>query len=503
MASGGFAMFKLFLSLIFAFPTAVFACSQPMPTEASSLKVDDIELGSCWLKETLQSSNKKEVTDKEVDLFERLLSELANYIPSKEQADDLATLLASQRKLPNILRSSVLTGLAQLHVLNLRVRSFVLRAMEDPDEDVRGSAIWTAGRMNPSDPSMQKYVLKSLRQETGTTNRSFAIDGIYIRSEEAVTALNKIANDKSDESLQGQAAAKLKQWHDHPLPEASLSKGMAILGDSISVGFFADTSLLDAPKYKVAPNDLNVAWMLGQSKHDEQIKRVWAGGDKINSHFLRIKAELKAAGKTDDVELHNFARAGATTPNLLGQIAALNSALLLEPNQQLIYVTLFMGSNDVCAGRSAMDIGNHLTRALDRLNRLPSKSKIVVLLSSLPAIHQLGSPLIANYPGLAGLTCEAVQRDHIKFCNAFTAPATPADYEKNQNQLMETNQKIAEVASASQSLKNLQVVLGASPSRADVKPELLAFDCFHPNEQGQQTLADALWNDLLQAGVKW
>jgi lysophospholipase L1-like esterase len=501
----------VFRTIIFAIisilPISGFACPQPMPTTTAAIEVEDFDLGSCWLRETLQNLNKKgkKITEDDGDLLSGLLAELVDYIPSEEQAKNITTQLMTQitRTSPNLLRSTSLTALGQFHVLTPAIQAYVLAAIQDKDDDVRASALEAAAQINPKDPAMQKVLLRSLLNDSASPNRSAALDGIYLRSPEAIAAITTVAKDKRDKFLQGQAQSKLEDWTAHPLPDQPSSKSMAILGDSISVGFFADTSLLEAAKYKVEPKDLNVLWFVGQSKHDEQMSRVWAGGDKITSHFGRIKSELKSAGIKDDVELMNFARAGATTPHLLGQIAVLHSKMLLEPEQQLIYVTLFMGSNDVCNGTTPDVIAKNLTRALARLNRLPHKTKLVVLLSSVPPIHQLGSPLVANFPAVGGLTCQAVQRDHLKFCNAFSAPASPADYDHNQKQVEETNQKIAAVAYANQQLSNLQIVFSASLGQSDIKPELLAFDCFHPNEQGQQAISDALWNDLKQAAVSW
>lgn len=470
-----------------------------------TIEVDNFELGLCWLNESLQASTKPghKISDAELRQIQKLSTELVDFIPSREQR--LQTVGALMKfvgvKSSKPLRLVVLSSLGELHALTPEARSMISVSLKDKDADVRGAAIVAAAHVDPTDSFFQKALVFAALHDRETMNRSAALDGLYLRSKEAMAAISTMAKTDPDEYLRGEAEVKLKDWQDHPSTEAYSSQAMAILGDSISVGFVADTTILEAQKYQVKPDQLNVLWLLSQGSRSEQLRRVWAGGDKFSSHYVKLKERLAELKKPSDVELYNVARAGAKTPELKTQITALAAQMLLKPKQKLIYVTLFMGSNDVCDGKSSDEINKNLSRALSRLNRLQD-SRIVVLLVNLLPIYQLSDPKIANYPALAGLTCQAEQVEHFKFCNSFIKPATQEEAEGNRKLIESANVGISDLA-GSQDFKNLRIINGKSLSQADLLPEMLAIDCFHPNQDGQQAISEALWEDVENAKIEW
>ena len=478
------------------------ACPVEMPTDSNKIAVDDFSLGRCWLSETLQQAEKNLNFD--IDRLQILLEELVRYIPSSAQRLTLVRQLTTAVTPHSSVefKAAILEAIGNLHLLTTDARRVISAAIASTDDDTRKAGLLAASVLAPRDAFFQRQILNAIEHDTDDIRFSL-LSQIDVRSPEALAAVTSVSHSQSSGALRDVAKNLLDRWTAHPAPSVEMSQLMATLGDSISVGFFADTNLSDVTRYKVNPNDLNVFWLLGHSSTEEQLKRSWSSGERVRSHFVRLKNQLKTLGRSDDLEVFNVARAGAKTNELLKQISRLDAKLAVNPKMRLIYVTLLMGSNDVCDEVEPSEITRNISRALDRLNRLPSNGKIVVLIAGLPPIHQLGLAKIANHTALAGLTCEAVQQQRLRFCDKFTKSSSGEFFASNKEAVDLTNEKIAQVVAQAKNLANLRLVFAPGFSKADVAPESMAFDCFHPNELGQEAIADTLWQDLVAAGVSW
>ena len=237
-----------------------------------------------------------------------------------------------------------------------------------------------------------------------------------------------------------------------PLPNS-----MASTGDSITRAFDATWSgclLADCPQY---------SWSTGSDS-------------KVDSHYRRILASHRSI-KGD---AHNDARSGAKMVDLGGQLSA-------AANQNVDYVTILMGANDLCtSSTSTMTSVSTFTSQFDAAlaSYTAARPKSRVFVSSIPNIYRLWSILHNNVT--AELTWSA-----FSICQSMLSPNnTDADRQQVVDREAAFNSALASVCAKYTNCRwdNL-ATFNTDFTTSDVS----TIDYFHPSLAGQNRLADVTW----------
>ena len=240
-----------------------------------------------------------------------------------------------------------------------------------------------------------------------------------------------------------------------PLPNS-----MAALGNSITRGFNSGPlPYQDNPSY---------SWSTGTNA-------------LVRSHYLRIlEANPAIAGKN-----FNDARSGAKMADLAGQVAVANG-------QQVDYVTVLMGGNDVCASsESAMTpVATFRAQFQTAMNDLAAGSpNAKVYVVSIPDVYQLWA-ILHNNPSARFVW------SFFRICQSMLArPASTAQADVDRRarvrqRNIDYNQQLQEVCAT---FGNCKYDGGAVFSTKFVVSDVSTRDYFHPSRAGQTKLAAVSW----------
>jgi lysophospholipase L1-like esterase len=238
--------------------------------------------------------------------------------------------------------------------------------------------------------------------------------------------------------------------------QPSLPGSMASAGDSITRAF-----------------DLDGRHFLQDSPEES-----WASGTDpaVNSHYVR----LVAANPTIAGKVYNDARVGAKMEALRGQLA-------MAAAQQVDYLTILMGANDLCTTSvAAMTPTATFEAQFDQAlaGFLGADRGAHVLVSSIPDVFRLWDALHTN--PLAQITWNLV---HI--CpSMLSAGATDAERQQVVAQEQADNAALASVCRRYDRCRfDGNAVFNVSFAAADVS----SVDYFHPSLSGQKNLAAVTW----------
>jgi lysophospholipase L1-like esterase len=233
---------------------------------------------------------------------------------------------------------------------------------------------------------------------------------------------------------------------------------MAALGDSITRGFLSNPGLIeDAPEN---------SWSTGTAA-------------AVNSHYTRILAMQPAiAGKNN-----NFAVSGAKISNLAGQVTQAISS-------SSEYVTILIGSNDVCALSEASmppaaTFRTQFSDALTALSAgLPDARLLVV---GLPDVYKVWE--VAHGEVQAQNIWTAFQVCQTMFQNPASTAAADVDRRARVRQRnLDYNTQLAEVCAQFIHCRYSDALTAATFQLTD-----LAQDYYHPSIAGQAKLAAATY----------
>lgn len=261
---------------------------------------------------------------------------------------------------------------------------------------------------------------------------------------------------------------------------------MASLGDSLSAASLASTSLSEGTSKNLPKNKEALSW---------------ASGTQIPSHYVRLREWMRARGDLRTLDALNVATPGNTTSQLEAQAKQVAAKMAEGGHQSLAYVTILIGGNDACDGwqpttASRERVLGNLKRALATLNAIPNPEPIRVLVSSIPRIPDIGASQIMRHPTRARITCETLHRRALNVCDPMILWSTEAGYQARVKIVDAMNAILRTVATANVSeYPNLEIAFGTSLYEQPVSPELLAADCFHPSQLGQEQISRAAWAD--------
>jgi lysophospholipase L1-like esterase len=243
---------------------------------------------------------------------------------------------------------------------------------------------------------------------------------------------------------------------------ASYPQSMASTGDSITRAY-------------------NAGWL----PYTDYTAGSWSTGSdtRVVSHRQRIEA-LSPSGK---LVAYNDARSGA-------RMADLNRQMQAAATQEVDYVTVLMGANDVCTSSEATmttvaDFTTQFTTAMDTITTaLPSVTVYVV---SIPDIYHLwklykGS-FIARSVWSTAKICQSM------LANAgSTATADEARRGRVRQRNIDFNGVLAAVCATYRQCRfDNNAVFDTAFARSDVS----ARDYFHPSLSGQAKLAAVSWSN--------
>jgi lysophospholipase L1-like esterase len=250
-----------------------------------------------------------------------------------------------------------------------------------------------------------------------------------------------------------------------PAPSASGSgkaypSSMAALGDSITAGLGSCGSFLIC---------FQNSWSTGTAA-------------QVDSHYARILARNPAMKD----HAHDFARPGAVAAQLSAQADRAVAA-------KAQYVTVLIGANDACAGSVAAmtpvaDFTDSIGSALARIRKALPRSRVLV--ASIPDIYRLWQVGHTDTGAVAVWS-------RFQICPAMLAAPTstaPADDARRRAVRDRITAYDTALRHACQSYGKRCRWDGGSVHEVRYSLDLVNhFDYFHPNAEGQRTIADVTY----------
>lgn len=270
---------------------------------------------------------------------------------------------------------------------------------------------------------------------------------------------------------------------------------MASIGDSITAGTFANTSLKD---FSVPPEkpwrDVSVFKWIATNVWLQNKTVSWASGAFIKSHFGLLRDYLEEIEPDSTLEMINAAVPGNRSVDLLPQAEKVLELMQSKKFTRLKYVTLMVGANDLCWGNTGdIKMGNYLMSIFEILSKI-EQDKIPILVSAIPRIADLGLDDVRNSFTVGGALCARVLKRIFPACPSMTNWSTPFEYHQRLQLLENKNHLIEFIVTEAQSrFKNLDIFYTDAVSRVEVSSKYLAADCFHPNSKAQAEISRALW----------
>ncbi len=274
---------------------------------------------------------------------------------------------------------------------------------------------------------------------------------------------------------------------------------MGVMGDSLSAATFADTSV-DIPgiqglfRGSLENKPVQAEFLVTNKKNFS-----WSSGEKIHSHYLYLKDWMEMRGEL--LSVANVSFPGDKAKHLKRQAEQISEEVRTQKYLSLKYVTFMIGANDACAEDSPVGTPNEkmaeqLKSAFGVLAQIYQEERIKVLVSVIPKIPELGRKDVMETRTLGFLTCEQMRNEIMKYCNSITVWHSQEEYEKHLQVVIEKNLLIEKVVQEmSAEYPQLDLHLSHRFYEADIHPEELAADCFHPNQNGQERISNELWLD--------
>ncbi len=282
-----------------------------------------------------------------------------------------------------------------------------------------------------------------------------------------------------------------------PLPES-----MGVLGDSMSAGAMAGYRRQKRLPFADEIELLKDIWYAVKNRTKGAFDRrdlTWATGNNteslVNSHYRRLLSMPKLS--SSNVEAFNAAVSGEDSQQVLDfQLGELKQWTRMNFKQSFPdYVALFIGANDLCAKSvpEIRPIGSYyknMTQIVDTILEQSPKTKLLV--NSLPNAARLRA-VSAGQKTLGGMKCESL-RKVLQLCPTLTTLAV-GETEKYVNQLLKDyNVLLESVVNSRRKIYGDRIRYVSNVYEIDFQANDLALDCFHPNDVGQNKLADTTWS---------
>lgn len=230
---------------------------------------------------------------------------------------------------------------------------------------------------------------------------------------------------------------------------------------------------------------------------ENKYTKSWSTGEDIVSLLKRLKS--RSLARKDNVTWTgiNYAISGAFISTVLQkELPQLIQSVKDQKPDQLI-VSLLIGGNDLCAMTSGFN-GTEQSRMEANLDTLISaiqrefpNLKTQIILVSPPEMSDLGLPAIKNAVNQFGLTCSVVRDQLAQICPRYTIWNNLQIKAELEKEIQSFDHLIDRLKS-----KYPQSIVTSYLNREKFVASDLAPDCFHPDEKGQQKIADRVWADI-------
>ena len=295
----------------------------------------------------------------------------------------------------------------------------------------------------------------------------------------------------------------LKQNQSDDAPDNTDGPPLAIFGDSVASGMFADTKLGDSATLEQAKQFAELGRIKATTEAEsleyyKAVQKVSArpdktafGGRENYSYAARLN---QLTGKKFSV--WNFAVPGTTTETMQEQIPRARSTSAFAADKEPL-VVFHMGANDFCDRRMTEFRGTYALR-LREIAQLNPKSKIMtVMIPNIPQVLSMQERTAFKLPSRS-LSCEQMRKE-LGFCakvNIHNGQAA-GDLNSFKKELADMNTAIKEeTAKLAKELNREGKFIFAEYNFTDLTDEHLAIDCFHPSSKGQEGLAEMTWNQF-------
>lgn len=219
--------------------------------------------------------------------------------------------------------------------------------------------------------------------------------------------------------------------------------------------------------------------LAGCCSNGDNSRHSWSTGDRlgdgVTSHYERLRAlDPAIAGRN-----HNNAISGSRARHLPEQAA-------MAVRQNVEYVTILIGANDLCASSAASmtpesEFASHVNTALATLDQGLPEARIVV--ASIPDLYQLWTVLEGNAEAReawAGGTCPSM----------LSAGNTEEERQLVVQRELAFNRILAQACSRHKNCRwDNNAVYDFKFSASDVS----VLDYFHPSLEGQARVAELTW----------
>jgi len=295
-----------------------------------------------------------------------------------------------------------------------------------------------------------------------------------------------------------------------------LPRSMGALGDSMTAAALANFKRQDGiwpwSQAYLAGEAAVLGVLFGGFGTDAAMKVVdrrhlsWATGidplHRMMSHGSRLNYMTKG-----NVKLGNFAISGAHAGPREGYRSNLVDAQLpnlLQWSRETLgqeapdYVVILIGANDICEENTdemtpVNVYQNRVATAVDTvLARNPASHVLISSIPNIEALRETAREARLMPPVLS--RCEDVWKmAYAKHCGTLTMEADPLERQKISQRVREYNFALKDIADSRSAQLGDRVRFAEKTYEAQLTPDLLSVDCFHPNPLGQDLIAASTW----------
>lgn len=253
---------------------------------------------------------------------------------------------------------------------------------------------------------------------------------------------------------------------------------LVVFGDSISTGVLAETTLGEQPSQDFLRQLIEAASSgnFSQDSLQKDFSRPQvAAATTAEDYGVAAAIAAKEGIKTEEIRILSAAKFGGR----LKDVASMRDGLTSSVGDDAVEHVFFMlGSNDFCADSTVEKFSEELRSSLESLSTTFPDAQFIV--GYLPPIAQLAQYEYDYGPSIGGAQVP------ITSCEEFRNNTCGRLYTENAAEVVTSfNDSIRTVA---QDVLADRAFLAEKIINWQIQENELAFDCFHPNRNGQTTL---------------
>lgn len=232
----------------------------------------------------------------------------------------------------------------------------------------------------------------------------------------------------------------------------------------------------------------------------------WAAGwDKSNDVFSHSRRLTEIQYLKKQISTYNAAVSGHESHHVVDlQLDDMNQWSRKNLNQEFPdYVTMMIGPNDICmeSSRDMVSVNSYYSNVVRVVDEVLAKSPdSKMLVGSIPNIENLRN--VAKDAKLhVGLSCEKLWKT-IKLCPTLTTISDPNERAIISQRVIDYNAALADIVRSRREVFGDRVRFAKKTYDVPFTKDHLSVDCFHPNPEGQNLLADVTFDSTWWAN-KW